>query len=229
MTSTPTTPPSDKGTFVREMFARIAPRYDTANRVLTAGMDESWRKRAIAITRAAQRRHDSRPLLRHRRRRLSSSADRSDARRHRNRFLRADARRRARARAQRGARHGRAFVEGDVMALPFADARSTARRWDSAAQRRRHRHASCAEVRRVLKPGCALRQPRRQQSAEHNLQTRLRPVFLSASSRWSAAFVGGSKQAYAYLPNSLTHHPNADATARAIRRMPDSSIADTCG
>src|SRR5579872_6517558 len=40
---------SDKGTFVREMFAQIAPRYDTANRVLTAGMDERWRRRAIAL------------------------------------------------------------------------------------------------------------------------------------------------------------------------------------
>ncbi len=38
---------TDKGAYVREMFATIAPRYDAANRVLTGGMDESWRKRAI--------------------------------------------------------------------------------------------------------------------------------------------------------------------------------------
>ena len=51
MTSTPIggRPNSDKGAFVREMFARIAPRYDVANRVLTAGMDERWRRRAIAL------------------------------------------------------------------------------------------------------------------------------------------------------------------------------------
>ncbi len=48
-------PPTDKGAFVREMFARIAPRYDAANRVISAGMDEGWRKRAIAVlARAAQ-------------------------------------------------------------------------------------------------------------------------------------------------------------------------------
>ena len=40
---------TDKGAFVRDMFAKIAPRYDAANRVLTAGMDEGWRKRAIAL------------------------------------------------------------------------------------------------------------------------------------------------------------------------------------
>jgi demethylmenaquinone methyltransferase/2-methoxy-6-polyprenyl-1,4-benzoquinol methylase len=30
--------------------------------------------------------------------------------------------------------------------------------------------------------------------------------------------VGGSKQAYAYLPNSLTHHPNADDLAVRFSR-----------
>src|SRR5579872_3810977 len=39
----------DKGAFVREMFARIAPRYDATNRVMTAGMDELWRRRAISL------------------------------------------------------------------------------------------------------------------------------------------------------------------------------------
>ena len=49
MATAPHPPPGDKGAYVREMFARIAPRYDVANRVLTAGMDEHWRKRSIAL------------------------------------------------------------------------------------------------------------------------------------------------------------------------------------
>ena len=52
-TSTPR-PPTDKGAYVREMFARIAPRHDATNRVMTAGMDERWRRRAIALLAAPQ-------------------------------------------------------------------------------------------------------------------------------------------------------------------------------
>src|SRR5580700_8726696 len=38
----------DKALNLREMFAAIAPRYDATNKILTAGADEAWRKRAVA-------------------------------------------------------------------------------------------------------------------------------------------------------------------------------------
>lgn len=38
--------PAHKRAYVRDMFARIAPRYDTLNRVMTFGMDQRWRVRA---------------------------------------------------------------------------------------------------------------------------------------------------------------------------------------
>lgn len=41
--------PSQKRAYVREMFARIAPRYDLLNRLMTFGMDAGWRTRAAKI------------------------------------------------------------------------------------------------------------------------------------------------------------------------------------
>jgi demethylmenaquinone methyltransferase/2-methoxy-6-polyprenyl-1,4-benzoquinol methylase len=37
----------DKAPFVREMFDRIAPSYDRVNRVMTFGLDLSWRRRLV--------------------------------------------------------------------------------------------------------------------------------------------------------------------------------------
>lgn len=40
-------PLTEKGERIREMFGSIAPRYDLLNRVLSAGIDRSWRRFAV--------------------------------------------------------------------------------------------------------------------------------------------------------------------------------------
>jgi demethylmenaquinone methyltransferase/2-methoxy-6-polyprenyl-1,4-benzoquinol methylase len=40
-------PPEQKAAYVERMFARIAPGYDRMNRVMTMGMDRSWREYAV--------------------------------------------------------------------------------------------------------------------------------------------------------------------------------------
>src|SRR5690242_8248421 len=114
-----TMPAGGKGAFVRDMFGRIAPRYDLANRVLTAGFDERWRKKAIALL--APRRGG---------RIIDLCCGTGDVVFH---LLRTDSTldvtgvdfcepmlSRARERARSQSRNT-AFVEGDVMQLPFGD------------------------------------------------------------------------------------------------------------
>jgi demethylmenaquinone methyltransferase / 2-methoxy-6-polyprenyl-1,4-benzoquinol methylase len=199
---------TDKGAFVRDMFAKIAPRYDAANRVLTAGMDEGWRKRAIALL--APPRGGAV---------LDLCCGTGDVVFH---LLRTDPTLAvtgidfcapmldgARARAPREANGTATFIEGDVMALPFADAS-----FDGATMGFSLRNVVdidnvLREVLRVLKPGARF----------VNLDVSKAPnkLFKSAFDVYFyrlvplvGAIVGGSKQAYTYLPNSLTNHPNAD-------------------
>lgn len=43
-------PPTEaKAVYVERMFARIAPRYDLMNRVMTFGLDQGWRRRVVEL------------------------------------------------------------------------------------------------------------------------------------------------------------------------------------
>lgn len=200
--------PTQKGAYVRDMFASIAPRYDATNRLLTAGMDEGWRKRAITLL--APPRGG---------RILDLCCGTGDVVFH---LLRTDPTLRvtgldfcapmlacAQARAPKEA-HGEAlFLEGDAMELPFDDASFDGVTMGFSLRNVVEIDRVLNEVLRVLKPG----------SRFVNLDVSKAPNRI-----WKAMFdlyfykmvplvgglVGGSKQAYTYLPNSLTNHPDAD-------------------
>ena len=207
----------DKSVYVREMFAAIAPRYDRANRLLTAGVDEAWRRRAVSELAAPHGGHV-----------LDLCCGTGDLVFH---LLRTDPDltvtgidftppmlEGARTRASRGedTKRRATFVEGDVTRLPFDDAA-----FDGATMGFSMRNVvdiggALREARRVLKPGARfvnldVTKP------PHPLVRRLFGWYFYRIVPLVGGLVGGSRAAYAYLPNSLTNFPDADALAGHFR------------
>lgn len=207
---------SEKAAYVREMFAAIAPRYDTANRVLTAGVDEAWRRRATRELAAPQ---GGRILdlccgtgdlafhvLRRDRQASVAAVDFCEP------MLTG-----ARERARREDREGRAeFICGDVMALPFENDT-----FDGATMGFSMRNvvditATLRETLRVLRPGARFVNLD-VSKAPNPLARALFEAYFYTLVPLIGGAVGGSKSAYRYLPQSLTNYPDADALAQRFR------------
>jgi demethylmenaquinone methyltransferase/2-methoxy-6-polyprenyl-1,4-benzoquinol methylase len=205
-----------KAAYVRDMFATIAPRYDRANRVLTAGVDEAWRKRAVAEL-AAPRGGTV----------LDLCCGTGDLVFH---LLRSDPALRvtgidftapmldgARTRARSADPQGRAtFVEGDVTALPFADASFDGATMGLSLRNVTDIVGALREARRVLRPGTRfvnldVTKP------PNPIVRRLFGLYFYGVVPLIGGLVGGSRAAYRYLPNSLTNFPDADGLADRFR------------
>jgi demethylmenaquinone methyltransferase / 2-methoxy-6-polyprenyl-1,4-benzoquinol methylase len=195
-----------KGGFVRDMFASIAPRYDLTNRVLTGGLDERWRRRAIALLAPP-------PQARV----LDCCCGTGDLVLH---LLRVQpslevtgidfcAPMLDRARMRADAAHRNAtFVEGDVMEMPFEPEAFDGATMGFSLRNVVDVDVTLREILRVLRPGGRFvnldvsKAPNRAFKRFFDLYFyRIVPLV--------GGIVGGSRMAYAYLPNSLTHHPNA--------------------
>jgi len=216
MSSTYRPPAGDKGTYVRDMFARIAPRYDAANRVLTAGMDERWRKHAIA--RLDPPRGGTV---------LDLCCGTGDVVFH---LLRTDPTLDvtgidfcapmldgARRRAPREARGTPRFVEGDVMELPFADASFDGATMGFSLRNVVEIDRVLREILRVLRPGARFVNLD-VSKAPNKLWKRMFDLYFYRAVPLIGGIVGGSKAAYTYLPNSLTNHPDAEALRERFTR-----------
>jgi demethylmenaquinone methyltransferase / 2-methoxy-6-polyprenyl-1,4-benzoquinol methylase len=207
---------NQKSLYVREMFAAIAPRYDRANRLLTAGVDEAWRRRAVAEL-AAPRGGRVADLC----------CGTGDLVFH---LLRSDPElavtgvdftapmlEGARARAAKAdPRHRASFLEGDVTTLPFPDAS-----FDGATMGFSMRNVvdvlgALREARRILRPGARFVNLDVTKPA-NPLVRRLFRLYFYGIVPLVGGLVGGSKTAYRYLPNSLTNFPDADGLAERFR------------
>jgi demethylmenaquinone methyltransferase/2-methoxy-6-polyprenyl-1,4-benzoquinol methylase len=191
---------------IRSMFDRIAPVYDVMNRVMTAGLDVRWRRfTAEAAVQPGDRVLDA----------ACGTGDLAiaDLKRGATKVTGLDFSERMLERARR--KDARVeWVQGDLLALPFADATFDAATVGFGVRNVEDLELALRELRRVLRPGGRLAileitQPR----------GALKPFF----SLWFDRLVpllgkvlpGGA--AYTYLPASVKRFPGAEALAALMR------------
>ncbi len=200
----------DSGTLqpdaVRGMFDRIAPVYDAMNRVMTAGLDRSWRRLTVeAIVQPGDRVLDA----------CCGTGDLAVAAEREGGVVTGlDFSPRMLERARRKSETV-TWVEGDLLALPFDDGSFDAATVGFGVRNVADLEAGLAELHRVLRPGGRL-------AILEITHPRgfLRPFF----SLWFDRIVpllgkilpGG--KAYTYLPASVRRFPGAEELAALLER-----------
>jgi demethylmenaquinone methyltransferase/2-methoxy-6-polyprenyl-1,4-benzoquinol methylase len=190
---------------VRGMFDRIAPVYDAMNRIMTAGLDRSWRRLAVeAVVGPGDRVLDA----------CCGTGDLAlAAEREGGHVTGLDFSPRMLERARRKSATVE-WVEGDLLALPFPDGGFDAATVGFGVRNVAGLREGLVELRRVLRPGGRL--------AILEI-TRPRGVLKPFYSLWFDRFVplagrilpGGA--AYRYLPASVKRFPVAEELADLLR------------
>ncbi len=196
---------------VREMFGRIVPRYDLMNRVMTGGRDAAWRR--LAVREALQGRRAAETVILDI---ATGTGDLAIALRDAGAghvvgldfsqpMLDAAARKDAGSVA---ARHI-AWVEGDAMALPFADASCDAVTVAFGLRNMPSYEGALREMARVLRPGGMLVCLETTPMSSPVLRTVFR-VYFSRVVPVLGRLLSGDADAYSYLPASAAVFPDAD-------------------
>ena len=202
----------DKGSAVREMFDKIAGRYDLANTVMTGGIDALWRKQAAGSLMLAP---DARALdlccgtgalTRELARRLphgqAIGVDFSPQ------ML-------AVARA-RGGFANISYQEADVLKLPFGSGTFDAATMAFSMRNVTDIGACLREVARVLKPGGSFVNLEVGKPDNPLLRRAFFAYFYNVIP-FLGGLVGGDRAAYRYLPQSLINFPDARRLAALFK------------
>ena len=198
---------TDASRSVREMFTRIAPRYDLLNHLLSLEMDRMWRARTARVLRPILEREDARILDL-----CCGTGDLAFAlqRRAKGRVWGADfahpmlVRARAKEKEWRTGDEVRMipFVESDALCLPFADSSFDLVTTAFGFRNLANYEAGLLEIARVLKPSGTIA------ILEF---TEPKPGWFGDLYRWYfravlprlGGFISGEKAAYTYLPKSV--------------------------
>jgi len=207
---------------VREMFGQIAPRYDLLNRLLSAGIDQRWRKKTVRLVPP----EGSAPILDL----CTGTGDLALA------YAQAAAGRAAviaadfcRPMLVRGAQKSRplgaavAYVEADALRLPFADNTFQIVSVAFGLRNLVDTDAGLVEMTRVLRPGGRLAVlefslPRRQP-----LKAVYGWYFHRVLPRIGQALARNRLDAYNYLPNSVREFPSG---SELVARMAAAGLAE---
>ena len=191
---------------VRSMFDRIAPVYDLMNRLMTLGLDQRWRRLAVeAAVRPGDRVFDGCCGTGD----LAVAAVRAGA----GEVVGLDFSPRMLERARRKS-DGVEWVEGDLLALPFEDARFDAATVGFGVRNVADLPGGLAELRRVLVPGGRLA-ILEITTPKGILAPFFRLWFEHVVPLLGRLFRGGA--AYSYLPASVRRFPGPEDLATLMR------------
>jgi demethylmenaquinone methyltransferase / 2-methoxy-6-polyprenyl-1,4-benzoquinol methylase len=206
---------------VREMFTRIAPRYDFLNRLLSAQMDKRWRARTSREVRPILERPDALvldlccgtgeltfALARDANARIVG-ADFSHAM-----LLRAN----EKDILQRGHRSRIPFLEADALHLPFVDRSFDLVTTAFGFRNLANYESGLREVFRVLKPGGSLGVLEFTEPAP-GLVGRLYRYYCQRILPKIGGFVSGDAAAYAYLPRSVARFFRPDELSSLLLQV----------
>jgi demethylmenaquinone methyltransferase / 2-methoxy-6-polyprenyl-1,4-benzoquinol methylase len=208
---------TDKATRVQAMFARIAPRYDLMNRLMTGGRDQAWRR---AAARAAAQPRDTLALDL-----ATGTGDLAHAL-----LTEADVRgvvgvdfvegmlRLGRAKAQAAGERRVRFLAGDALALPFADASFGCVASAFLLRNLADLGAGLAEMRRVTAPGGSVVALEITQPTVPGWRQAFRLYFHHVVPA-IGALIAGNRDAYTYLPQSVDRFVTPGELARLMETV----------
>jgi demethylmenaquinone methyltransferase / 2-methoxy-6-polyprenyl-1,4-benzoquinol methylase len=199
--------------WVREMFGRVAPRYDMLNHVLSFNIDKAWRKKTVNRLQPILDREDAVVLdlccgtgdL------MLALRAQADAR-----VLGSDFCHPMLTAAMHKGGAGAPFFEADALRLPARDKSLDAITVAFGFRNLANYESGLLEFRRALKPGGV--------AAILEFSTPPNPAFNAVYGFYSrqilprvGGFLSGASDAYKYLPDSVRKFPDADGLAEKMR------------